>query len=168
MPPFVLAVLIIPSFHVVRSYFCFTQFCDSSLFVVVTLNLFSVVDLLTFTYTSRSCSRLTDSIFFSFFSQYHGSSGRLLIRFFIFDVFLKSFCSGEDIWQVKWGHVFTSSLREDFLTLTSLGLPPSQELFVSSLNTREFTKLASLRNHGGSLCGPQSTTTRNDQILSFL
>ena len=66
MPPFVLAVLIIPSFHVVRSYFCFTQFCDSSLFVVVTLNLFSVVDLLTFTYTSRSCSRLTDSIFFLF------------------------------------------------------------------------------------------------------
>ena len=128
-----------------------------------------VIDLLTFTYTSRSCSRLTEWLyFFSFFSQYHGSSGRLLIRFFIFDVFLKSFCSGENIWQVKWGHVFTSSLREDFLTLTSLGLPPSQELFVSSLNTREFTKLASLRNHGGSLCRPQSTTTRNDQILSFL
>ena len=31
VPPFVLAVLIIPSFHVVRSYFCFTQFGDSSL-----------------------------------------------------------------------------------------------------------------------------------------
>ena len=31
MPPFVLAVLIIPSFHVLRSYFCFTQFGDSSL-----------------------------------------------------------------------------------------------------------------------------------------
>lgn len=134
--------------------FCAVIFVSLSLatvpsFVVATLNLFSVIDLLTFTYTSRSCSRLTDSIFFSFFSQYHGSSGRLLIRFFIFDVFLKSFCSGENIWQVKWGH---------FLTLTSLGLPPSQELFVSSLNTREFTKLASLRNHGRFLCRPQSTT----------
>ena len=31
VPPFVLAVLIIPSFHVLRSYFCFTQFGDSSL-----------------------------------------------------------------------------------------------------------------------------------------
>ena len=31
MPPFVLAVLIIPSFHVLHSYFCFTQFGDSSL-----------------------------------------------------------------------------------------------------------------------------------------
>ena len=31
VPPVVLAVLIIPSFHVVRSYFCFTQFGDRSL-----------------------------------------------------------------------------------------------------------------------------------------
>ena len=103
--------------------FCAVIFVSLSL---ATVPSFVVIDLLTFTYTSRSCSRLTDSIFF-FFSQYHGSSGRLLIRFFIFDVFLKSFCSGANIWQVKWGHVFTSSVREDFLTLTSLGLPPSQE-----------------------------------------
>ena len=31
MPPFVVAVLIIPSFHVFRSYFCFSQFGVRSL-----------------------------------------------------------------------------------------------------------------------------------------
>ena len=30
VPPVVLAVLVIPSFHVLRSYFCFTQFGDRS------------------------------------------------------------------------------------------------------------------------------------------
>ena len=80
--------------------------------------------------------------FFLFCLQYHGASGRLLIRFFIFDVFLKSFCSGENVWQVTRQHFFPSSLHEDYLTLTSLGLPPSQERFISSVNTREFMKLS--------------------------
>ena len=90
------------------------KFHRSLCFCCCNLELFnSVTDLFTFTVNWLY-------IFFPFFSQYHGSSGRLLIRFFIFDVFLKSFCSGENVWQVTWQHFFPSSLHEDFPTLTSL------------------------------------------------
>lgn len=83
-----------------------------------------------------------DIFFFLFVLSIMGLQVGCLFAFYIWRIFKIILLRWECLANQIGSFLLPSSLHEDFLTLTSLGLPPGQERFISSVNTREFTKLS--------------------------